>query len=58
MSSSVQDFVIERIEAAPIQRLPSSHFHIDGVFPAISMPNYWRTSLSRRIMSAWPIPGA
>ena len=34
MSVSVQDHVIARIEATPIQRLPSPHFHVDGVFPA------------------------
>ncbi len=33
MSSSVQDHVIERIEAAPIQRLPTPHFFINGIFP-------------------------
>jgi hypothetical protein len=34
MSSSVPDYVIQRIEAAPIRRLPSPHFFIDGIFPA------------------------
>ena len=33
MSSAVEDHVLARIMDAPIKRLPSPHFYIDGVFP-------------------------
>jgi hypothetical protein len=33
MSSAVEDHVLGRITEAPIKRLPSPHFYIDGVFP-------------------------
>lgn len=33
MSNSVEDHVLARIDAAPIRRLPSPHFYLEGVFP-------------------------
>ncbi len=33
MSSSVEDHVLARIDAAPISRLPSPHFYVENVFP-------------------------
>lgn len=42
MSSAVEDHVLARIMAAPIKRLPSPHFYIDGVFP----DDYYRDLLA------------
>lgn len=42
MSSTVEDHVLSRIAEAPIQRLPTPHFYLEGVFP----DDYYRALLA------------
>ncbi len=33
MASAVEEHVIARLTDAPVRRLPSPHFYIEGIFP-------------------------